>query len=71
MGCCLSCFGREGYEKLDQNSNLSFIDNKDIQINSLGIPEDEEILSILEQAGNDQELHLSDEELEIYLQKIK
>ena len=74
MGCCLSIFDRKGYEMLHSDLTQAFVSNKSIDPfadQSLGIPEDEDVLAIIAAAGKDEELHLSDEELENYMEKLK
>ena len=64
MGAFCSCFRKDQYEKLDINGG----NNNE---NDLGIPEDEEFLAAIEMGEKDDDLQLSDQEIQNYLEKLK
>ena len=66
MGIIFSCFRSHSYVKLDPNFH-----KKDNQDNDLGIPEDAEYLAAIAINEKDDDLELSDQEINNYLEKLK
>ena len=66
MGAFCSCFKNKQYEKLDLNEGGNHGDGND-----LGIDEDEEFLAQIALDGNDDDVDLSDQEIQKYLEKLK
>ena len=66
MGILFSCFKSHSYEKLNTNGQMD--DDFD---NNLGIPEDEEYMAAMAINEKDDDLQLSDQEINNYLEKLK
>ena len=64
MGALFSCFRKDQYQKLDINGS----NNNE---NDLGIPEDEEFLAAIEMGEKEDDIQLSDQEIQNYLEKLK
>jgi hypothetical protein len=72
MGCGPTCFKTLGYQQLDpETETMMAHDNSRTPIvTDLGVPDENEVITALQDADDD-ELNLSDAELERYLKPIE
>jgi hypothetical protein len=72
MGCGPTCFEALGYQQLDPEAESMIADNnfRTAVITDLGVAEENEVITALQDADDD-ELNLSDAELEMYLKAIE
>ena len=72
MGIFFSCCSSEGYEKLDPGGDLELsYKTQPADIQDLGVPTENEIADAIGDLNNDQNLDLSDDELDMFLEKLK
>ena len=72
MGMIFSCCRLKGYEKLDPGGDLELTYKaQPADIQDLGVPAENEIAAAIADSDNDKNLDISDDELNMYLEKLK
>lgn len=72
MGSICSCCSSEGYEKLEINGSTPInFSTQPADVQDLGVPAEEEVAAAIADSDNDKNLNFSDEELEMFLEKLK